>query len=250
MSADGLTNEFTFTNENLGFYLNELAKEYKKLVGKNMPAEIILIGGAAIVSCYDFRSMTTDIDAVILAASAVRDAIGRVGDRYNLPGGWINTDFEKTTSYSQNLMQHSTYYRTFAQVLSVRVVKAEYLVAMKLKSYRYYKNDISDIVGILAAHESAGDRITMERINKAVIDLYGSWDEFSPASRQFIENAIGRSDYKELLEETRQGEWDAREKLLDFEVKYPNALSEDNVDFVLLQLKKKAMRSGDNLGQQ
>ena len=51
MSADGLTNEFTFTNENLGFYLNELAKEYKKLVGKNMPAEIILIGGAAIVSC-------------------------------------------------------------------------------------------------------------------------------------------------------------------------------------------------------
>ena len=38
----------TFRKENLDSYLKELAKEYRKLGGKAMPAEIILIGGAAI----------------------------------------------------------------------------------------------------------------------------------------------------------------------------------------------------------
>lgn len=47
----------TFTKDNLDNYLKELAKEYRKLVGKNMPAEIILIGGASILTNYGFRDM-------------------------------------------------------------------------------------------------------------------------------------------------------------------------------------------------
>ena len=39
-----------FTKENLNTYLKELGKEYKKINGKSMPAEIILIGGAAILA--------------------------------------------------------------------------------------------------------------------------------------------------------------------------------------------------------
>ena len=58
-----------FNKDNLNQYLNELSKAYKKLGGKNMPAEIILIGGAAIIENYGFRDMTTDIDAVIRASS-------------------------------------------------------------------------------------------------------------------------------------------------------------------------------------
>lgn len=55
----------TFNKDNLDMILKELAKEYKKLGGKAMPAEIILIGGAAIIENYVFRDMTTDVDAVI-----------------------------------------------------------------------------------------------------------------------------------------------------------------------------------------
>ena len=56
-------------------YLKELGKEFRKLNGKKMPAEIVLIGGAAILANYGFRESTYDIDAVILASSAMKDAL-------------------------------------------------------------------------------------------------------------------------------------------------------------------------------
>ena len=68
----------SFTKDNLENYLKELAKEYRKLVGKDMPAEIVLVGGAAILTNYGFRDMTTDVDAIIHAASSMKDAINKV----------------------------------------------------------------------------------------------------------------------------------------------------------------------------
>ena len=57
--------EQPFTKDNLDNYLKELAKEFRKINGKNMPADIILIGGASVVINYGFREMTYDMDAVI-----------------------------------------------------------------------------------------------------------------------------------------------------------------------------------------
>lgn len=79
MSFDG------FTREKLDTYLKELAKEFRRLNGKSMPAEIVLVGGAAILTNYGFRDMTTNIDAVIHAASSMKDAINHVGDKFDLP---------------------------------------------------------------------------------------------------------------------------------------------------------------------
>ena len=67
--------------------MKELAKEFRRINGKSTPAEIILIGGAAILANYGFRNMTTDVDAIIHAASSMKDAINRVGDKYDLPNG-------------------------------------------------------------------------------------------------------------------------------------------------------------------
>lgn len=44
-------NEAIFTKENLDGYLKELAKAFRKRNGTSMPAEIILVGGAAILVC-------------------------------------------------------------------------------------------------------------------------------------------------------------------------------------------------------
>lgn len=147
-------NSKVFTKENLNLYLNELSKEYKKLGGRKVPVEIILIGGAAIIENYGFREMTTDIDAILPAVSIMKEAINRVGDRFGLPNGWLNADFTKTDSYSRQLSQYSVPYKTFNQVLNIRTVAGEYLIAMKLRAGRKYKNDFSDIVGILAEHQS------------------------------------------------------------------------------------------------
>ena len=115
---------FTFTKENIDAYLKAVAKEYRKLVGKNMPAELILIGGASVLINYGFREMTTDVDALISAASAMKDAINNVRDKYNLPNGWLNSDFVNTSSYSDKLYQFSVYYRTYSNIVTVRTVDA------------------------------------------------------------------------------------------------------------------------------
>ena len=108
MSAD-----IAFTKENLDACLSRLAKEFRKLNGRKMPAEIILIGGAAVLANYGFRDMTYDIDAIIQASSAMTDAINMVGDEMGLPNGWLNSDFMRTKSYSPKLLQHSVYYKRF-----------------------------------------------------------------------------------------------------------------------------------------
>ena len=93
-----------FTRENLDTYLKDLAKEFRKRNGTAMPAEIILIGGAAVLLNYGFRDSTTDIDAIIRASSSMKDAINHVGDKHSLPNGWLNADFMRTGSYSPKLI--------------------------------------------------------------------------------------------------------------------------------------------------
>ena len=59
-------NEAIFSKNNLDLCLRELAKEFRKLNGKSMPAEIILIGGASVLINYGFRDTTYDMDAIII----------------------------------------------------------------------------------------------------------------------------------------------------------------------------------------
>ena len=229
----------TFTKDNLDNYLKELAKEYRKLVGKNVPAEIILIGGASILANYGFRDMTTDVDAVIDAASAMKDAINIVGDRFNLPNGWLNSDFKKTNSYTPKLVEISKHYRTFSNVLNVRTVDAEYLVAMKLRSGRKYKHDLSDVIGILAEHKKRGEELVYSQVEKAVIELYESWDVITPDVCQFINDAFQNGNYEEIINSVIEEEKTAKELLVDFEQDYPNVTNQANVNDILANLKKR-----------
>ena len=135
--------EKPITRDNLNDYLTVLAKEFRRLNGTKMPAEIILVGGAAILVNYSFRELTYDVDAVILASSAMKSAISITGDKLGLPNGWLNADFKRTDSYSEKLLEVSIYHKTFSDILQIRTITAEYLVAMKLMSGRRYKNDIT-----------------------------------------------------------------------------------------------------------
>lgn len=236
-------NKIEFTKENIDTYLKEVAKEYRKLIGKNMPAELILIGGAAVLVNYGFRDMTTDIDALIRAASVMKDVINRVGDRFDLPNGWLNEDFTATASYSHKLEEYSQYYKTYSNVLTIRTVAAEYLVAMKLRSGRQYKSDLSDVLGILAEHEKKGQPLSMEQIQKAVSDLYGGWEALPEASQNFIANVMRSGRFAELYEETAKGEQETKALLIQFEQNYPGVTKGDNVDAIAAGLQKKASKA-------
>ena len=204
-----------------------------------MPAEIVLVGGAAILTNYGFRDMTTDIDAVIHAASSMKDAINHVGDKFDLPNGWLNTDFMRTGSYSPKLDEISVYYKSFYGVLSVRTISAEYLIAMKLRSGRKYKNDLSDIIGILAEHEKRNTPITLEKIDEAVKKLYGSWDDFPEDSKPFIEDALKNGDFENVYKSVKNEEIESKDILVDFEKDYPKVAKESNINDILKTLKEK-----------
>jgi predicted nucleotidyltransferase len=234
---------YEFTKENINLYLKEIAREYRKQAGKKMPAELVLIGGASVLINYGFRNMTTDIDALIQASSVMKEAINHVGDRYGLPNGWLNADFMTTDSYSEKLSQFSVYYKTYANIVTIRTVAAEYLIAMKLRSGRQYKSDLSDILGILTEHKKRGMPISMEQIRTAVTSLYGNWESLPETSQVFIENVMENGHFDELYEEAASGEKEVGALLVQFEQNYPNAVTGENVDEIVGNLQKKTDRA-------
>lgn len=223
-------------------YLKELAKEFRKNNGNKMPAEIILIGGASILINYGFREMTYDMDAIINSSSAMKDAINIVGGRLGLPLGWINTDFMNTNSYTPRLIGVSKYYKTFSNILQIRTVSAEYLVAMKLMAGRQYKNDLSDIVGIIIEQEERGDILTLERIKKAIIDLYDEYELIPYNSRSFIEAIYKQSNLKDFYRQCREMELDNKDVLVEFQDDYPGELTEDNLENILNVAREKKLK--------
>ncbi len=226
-----------FTRDNLDSCLKELAKEFRKINGSRIPAEIILIGGASVLINYGFREMTYDMDAIIQASSSMKDAINHVGDRLGLPNGWLNTDFMKTSSYTPKLIQYSKYYKTFSNVLRVRTVSAEYLIVMKLMAGRQYKNDLSDVVGILLEQQNNGKKIHLDDIKRAADELYGNYDKVPDFSRTFIEAACHDSNLAELYKRIREDERKSKNILLEFQDHYPGVLNRDNLADVLKAAK-------------
>lgn len=231
--------EIAFGKDQIDTYLKEVAKQYRKLNRKGMPAEITLIGGASILINYGFRDSTYDVDALIQASSSMKDAINFVTDTMGLPNGWLNDDFKHTASYTPRLATFSQYYRTFSNVVTIRTITGEYLVAMKLKAFRQYKHDISDIVGILREHVRSGDPLTFERINKAVCDLYDGWDNMPGTAQGIIQSILANEDMDALYDAYAQEESAAKDALLTFEDQYPDVLKEDNLSDILSHLMAK-----------
>ena len=227
------------TKENLDTYLKELAKEYRKRNGKNMPAEIILIGGASVVINYGFREMTYDLDAIINASPIMKEAINNVGDKYNLPNGWLNDDFIKTDSYSSNIVQYSKHYHTYSNVVTFRTITGEYLLAMKLKSGRKYKHDQSDIIGILWEQERMGRPLTLKNIKKAVVDLYGSYDAISSEMKDFIEVVMMDGSYKKIYDSVRKNEMENKKVLIEYDNEKPDVVNKDNANDIINSLRKR-----------
>ena len=227
-----------FTKADIENYLKELGKELKKR-GHGTPMEIILVGGASILVNYDFRLSSYDIDAYYAKASIMKECINAVGDRFGLPNGWVNDDFMKTSSFTPKIIEYSKYYKKFSGVLTVRTIKAEYLVAMKLVSGRKYKKDLSDVAGIIYEQQLAGAPLTYEMIDRAVIELYGDWARISEDSKDMLKKILSCDNMQELFNELSQYESDAKDILANISNKYPDVVNRDNVDDVIAAAMKK-----------
>ena len=115
----------------------------------------------------------------------------------------------------------------------------EYLVAMKLRSGRQYKFDLSDIIGILWEQDKNGDPLSLERIKKAVEDLYGSYDVLSEDMKQFVEKAVRDRKYEETFARVCRAEAENKENLLEYQEEKPGVINSDNVNDIIAALRRK-----------
>ena len=107
---------------------------------------------------------------------------------------------------------------------------------MKLKAFRKYKHDISDIVGIMREHERMGKPLTFEQIDTAVKNLYDGWENMPENAYALIESILSESDMDELYKTYVQEESAAKDVLISFDEKYPKVVQNGNLDAILSQL--------------
>jgi hypothetical protein len=215
------------------FYL--LAKEYKKQNRLNPEAELIVIGGASLIINYNFRNVTTDIDSIIRASSSMKDIINKVGDENNLMSGWLNDDFIKTASYSPKLIEYSKFYKKFCGCLTVRTITGEYLLAMKIRSARVYKHDLSDLVGIIKEQQELGQDVNLQIVQNAYSELY---NETIPIEMQERLQAYFESeDLEELYYSIKDEERQNKEAALKAEKYCGEHVNEDNINNYIERFK-------------
>ena len=221
-----------FTIENLDYYLNELAKDYAKLTKRNkVPIEIIVVGGASVLINYGFRDSTNDVDAII-NWGFLNQSIKNISQKFDLEKNWLNSDFIQTKSYTPKLIEFSTFYKCFQKILNVRTVKSEYLIAMKMVSGRVYKNDLSDIVGILLAEHQMGNYINREKIEKSIFELYGSLNIVHEDIYKSVYRILDKGNLNEIYNFYLESEKNAKEQILQLRNLNDNILVEnDFTDF-------------------
>ena len=153
--------------------LKELANKYRKY-NKHDYAELVIVGGGSVVLNYNFRIETMDVDAIIHANSVIYDIAISLSSKYGISSHWLNSDFTILSSYSPKLLEVAKPYAVFNNGhFVIRTVGLEYLIAMKMQSGRFYSDDITDIIGILATEKKAGNEINYTTIMDAAHYLYG-----------------------------------------------------------------------------
>ncbi len=175
---------------------------------------------------------------------AILEAAHNIANRLNLPYDWLNSDFVSTSSYSPRLREISKYYRTFSNVLEVRVVDREYLAAMKLRASREYKNDLSDVIGIINQNAQFGTPIVKEDIISAYEYLYK--EPLTGTRLLFLDEIYNCDNLNLLYQKYRNQEINTKDLLIDFEQQYPETLDDDNINEITAALRTSIFSKENN----
>jgi hypothetical protein len=105
----------------------------EELERQAQPAEIVVVGGAALVLLFDARESTKDVDAYFVKpeASRLRDAAAAVASRLGLDADWLN---DGAKGYLVGISVGEVLYTS--RMLTVRAASVAQLLAMKLAAWR------------------------------------------------------------------------------------------------------------------
>jgi len=127
-----------------------------ELEGSTDPAEVLVLGGAALVLLYEARDSTKDVDVLVEGSTSraeIRSAAIRVASSLGLPEDWLN---DAAKGFVHGLSPGATLLETPS--LLVRALAPEQLLAMKLCAWRD-DIDIADARLLLGKLEGAHDEI-------------------------------------------------------------------------------------------
>jgi hypothetical protein len=116
---------------------------------------------------------------------------------------------------------------------------------MKLMAGRKYKNDLSDVIGILLEHQKNGKPIDKAKIDLAVRDFYGGWDNVPEDSKKFIAGVIQNGDYETLYQKCQSEEMTNRATLLEVEKRCPGIANEDDIEKILNAARARKAKQED-----
>lgn len=105
-------------------------------------------------------------------------------------------------------------------------------------SGRKYKNDLSDILGILYYHYKNNDEIVYSEIEQAVINLYGDFTGIKNEVVKFVKSAIDNKTFVDGYNLQKKNEQNIKDNLIQFEEKYENVLNDDNIDDIINKLSE------------
>jgi len=110
--------------------LEALAHELRQT---NTNAELVIVGGAALVLLFNARESTKDVDAFFVRpdAATVRAAAEHVAENLNLPDDWLN---DSAKGYLVGLTKGDLLYSS--EFLTVYAASLPQLLAMKLSAWR------------------------------------------------------------------------------------------------------------------
>lgn len=202
------------SKEELFSLLDEVASEYRKRTRRHGKAEIILIGGSSVLALYSFRTSTSDVDALIAGDSELLEAAHAVAAKHDLAPDWLNDDFKKTDSYTPTIIEYSAYLRTLANCVQIRSVSGGFLLAMKLRSFRSYKHDLSDMIGIVAEERKKGKGLTVESVQKCYQELYGDKTQIPDDALHFLIQLLANKNLETYYREITLEEKEAHQKLV------------------------------------
>ncbi|MBV9071351.1 MAG: hypothetical protein JO231_21735 [Acidobacteria bacterium] len=104
-----------------------------ELASRALKAELVVVGGAALVLLFGARASTKDVDAYFVrpTASLLREAASAVAESLDLPVDWLN---DGAKAYLVGVTTGKTLYESGS--LTVKAASVPQLLAMKLAAWR------------------------------------------------------------------------------------------------------------------
>jgi len=110
---------------------------------------------------------------------------------------------------------------------------------MKLIAGRKYKNDLSDIVGVLMEYEEQQRPISLNQINQSLLTLYGRAELPDTDLMHWLVQLIHNGSYRKVYDLVRREEANNQSIVIEAIEQGSKVFSESDVDAVLALIRER-----------